>query len=361
MKTSTDREIVMRVLQLGPYPPPHGGVQANLSAIREALLGRGIPCSVIALTRSHKTQSDDAEVYRPQNAFQLVWHLVRLRYDIAHLHIGGNLTLRLLGLTLLCALMPRSKSVLTFHSGGYPTSLAGKTARRRTLRGLVFRRVDRIIGVNAEIVEIFKKFGVRQDRIRLIYPYGVTLPSPQTQMPEALQHFLKSHEPVMLSVGMLEREYNLPMQIEALGLVRKRFPQAGLIMIGSGSQEDDLRQLIKAQSYADDIMLCGDVNHDVTLSVITSSDLMLRTTVYDGDSISVREALHFGTPVIATDNAMRPEGVDLIPSFNLAALHQAIETQLTQRMSPPLSGENGTENIEAVLKLYEELMQGIEV
>ena len=28
----------MRVLQLGPYPPPHGGVQTNLVAIRAFLL-----------------------------------------------------------------------------------------------------------------------------------------------------------------------------------------------------------------------------------------------------------------------------------------------------------------------------------
>ncbi len=27
----------MRVLQLGPYPPPHGGVQSNLVAIRPGL------------------------------------------------------------------------------------------------------------------------------------------------------------------------------------------------------------------------------------------------------------------------------------------------------------------------------------
>ena len=33
--------------------------------------------------------------------------------------------------------------------------------------------------------------------------------------------------------------------------------------------------------------------------------IFLRTTLYDGDSISVREALHLGVPVIASDNGMR--------------------------------------------------------
>jgi glycosyltransferase involved in cell wall biosynthesis len=349
----------MRVLLLGPYPPPHGGVQANLSAIRDALQQRGIHCPVIALTRPGVAATDDTDgvdVHRPRNALELVWHLLRLRYDIAHLHFGGNLTTRLIGLTLLCALIPGKRSVLTFHSGGYPSSPAGKTARRRTLRGFVFRRLDRIIGVNAEIVEMFKKFGVRPDRVRLIYPHAVTLPSPDTLMPEALQSFLKSHEPVMLAVGMLEPEYNLPLQIEVLGLVRQRFPQAGLIMIGSGSLEEELLQLIEAQPYADDIMLCGDVKHEVTVSVIASSDLMLRITVYDGDSISVRESLHLGTPVIATDNGMRPEGVDLISSPEINSLHQAIEKRLAQNSPRELNHAPDLENITAVLELYRELM-----
>lgn len=346
----------MRVLQLGPHPPPHGGVQANLSAIRDALLKRGDTCPVVTLTRTNKAPTDDAEVFRPQSAWELLKYLLGLRYDIVHLHLGGNLTMRLLGLTLLCALMPRSRSVLTFHSGGYPSSPAGQSARPRTLRGFIFRRLDRIIGVNAEIVEMFLKFAVPTDKVRLIHPHAVTEPLPETLMPEAIEKFLQAHQPVLLSVGLLEPEYDLPLQIEVLGLVRKRFPQAGLMMIGSGSIEDDLRELIKLQSDSEDIMLCGDVEHGVTVRVITESDLMLRTTVYDGDSISVREALHLGTPVIATDNAMRPDGVDLIPAQNLNALREAIEQRLAQTALPSSVGNSGRENIEAVLRLYEELI-----
>ena len=49
----------MRVLLLGPYPPPHGGVQTNLVAIREYLLRNGVPCSVINITRHRKPDADD--------------------------------------------------------------------------------------------------------------------------------------------------------------------------------------------------------------------------------------------------------------------------------------------------------------
>ena len=55
---------------------------------------------------------------------------------------------------------------------------------------------------------------------------------------------------------------------------------------------------------------------------------MLRTTWYDGDALSVREALHFGLPVIATDNGMRPAGVRLIPPRDLKELLAAIDDAL---------------------------------
>src|SRR3954468_14860989 len=99
----------MRVLQLGPYPPPHGGVQTNLVSIRNYLLEHGSTSPVINLTRHRKPDSDD--VYYPNNAKELLQLLLHLQYDVVHLHIGGNLSNRLLGLGLVCASIPGAKSV----------------------------------------------------------------------------------------------------------------------------------------------------------------------------------------------------------------------------------------------------------
>ena len=46
---------------------------------------------------------------------------------------------------------------------------------------------------------------------------------------------------LLLTVGLLEPEYDLPLQIDVLGQVRERYPEAGLIIAGSGSLEQLLR------------------------------------------------------------------------------------------------------------------------
>lgn len=365
----------MKVLQLGPYPPPHGGVQTNLVAIRRYLQQRGHQCAVINLTRHRRADADG--VYYPQSALEVLRLLARLRYDVVHYHLGGQVTLRLLGLCLACCAMPGRRAVLTFHSGGYPLSAAGQRARPLSLGGFVFRRFDRIIAVNQAIREMFRRFGVPAHKIHLIEPHTLAAASPDAAWPDAFARFFAAHAPVLLTVGLLEPEYDLALQIDALGRVREKFPQAGLLIIGAGSLEEELRARIAGKSYREHVLLPGDVAHETTLRAIAECELFLRTTLYDGDSISVREALHAGATVIATDNGMRPTGVRLIRKSDETALVAAIEDCLRQNggarrekktggsddacSQPHVGGrqspmEHDDRNVAAVFELYREVL-----
>jgi glycogen synthase len=351
----------MKVLLIGPYPPPHGGVESNLVAIRNFLLKRKVPCAVINVTRHRKTETD--RVYYPTTSFDLLRLLIRLDYNIIHMHVGGNLSTRLLALGLVCCLMPRSKTVFTFHSGGYPSSPRGRSTQAFSFTGFVLRRFDKLIAVNSAIVDFFRKVGARDERICLICPHsfpGTSSSGNETgaePIPESLATFLETHSPNLISVGGLETEYDIPLQIGVLGRLREEFADAGLLLIGSGSLEKELRDLVAAQPDADHMLLAGDVPHSATLQAIAQSDIMLRTTLYDGDAISVREALHLGIPVIATDNGMRPPGVRLIPTSDREALFDAIREVLSAER-PTASSEAPADeaNLEAIFHLYQELL-----
>lgn len=340
----------MRVVQLGPYPPPHGGVQTNLVAIREYLRARGIGCAVINITRHRREEAD--EIYYPKSAWGLIYNLFRRRYDIVHLHIGGIMPLRVLALALACTSVPWAKTILTFHSGGYPSSSEGKVARRRSLRGFVLRRFNFVIGVNQEIIDFYLKLGIPEWRARLIPPHSVALTKIARQLEEPLASFFAEHERILVSVCGLEPEYDIGRQIEAVAQVLQKFPDTGLAIIGSGSLESSLREQIRAGPYGRNVLLCGDVPHEVTLRAIADSNVLLRTTLYDGDAISIREALYLGTPVIATDNGMRPGGVDLVPIGNTDALADAIQRRLDAGEPKHACVLPDDENLAEVLKVY---------
>ena len=313
----------MIVLQLGPYPPPHGGVQTNLVGIREHLRQRYGPkaAPVINLTRHRKDSVDD--VYYPTSALGVAKLLLTIPADIIHLHIGGRFTTRLLALCLFCSLIPNRRTVMTFHSGGYP-SWQKRLPGRFSLRRLIVRRLDRVIAVNTEIAALFRALGVEHSRCQIICPYTPATVREDVELPATLARFRSAHDPLLTTVGLLEPEYDLPLQIDALGAVREKLPDAGLVIIGSGSLDAELRRRIANEPFADHILLCGDVPHGITLQMISMSDAFLRTTLYDGDSVSVREALQMGVPVIASDNGMRPPGVILVPRSNALAVRDAI-------------------------------------
>ena len=345
----------LRVLQLGPYPPPHGGVESNLVALRTFLRRQGIPCAVINITRHRKQEADD--VFYPKGALGVVRLLRQLKYDIIHLQVGGNLSDRVLALGLLCTLQPGAKTVMTFHSGGYPSTPAAQATGPRSLAGSVLRRFDGLIGVNAEILAFFERLGVPKKRLRLILPHSFLAEAePASALPPQMQNFFAAHSPLMISVGGMEPEYDVPIQIDALPEVRKKFPAAGLVLIGAGSLDNEIRSRIAASPSGEHILLAGDVPHNVTLLAISRAQLMLRTTLYDGDAISVREALHLGTPVVASDNKMRPAGVHLVPMQNLPALVQAIDQQLSQPAGARPAYGSDDSNLRAVLDFYRELV-----
>jgi hypothetical protein len=94
------------------------------------------------------------------------------------------------------------------------------------------------------------------------------------------------------------------------------------------------------------------------MEAMLRSRVMLRTTLYDGDALSVREALRLGTPVIASDNGMRPEGVRLIPKADLTALMRAIGLELQGPVTPKAASGGDEGNIKAVFEFYRELLDG---
>ncbi len=63
--------ILLRALFLGAYPPPHGGVQTHLVALRDFLLRQGIPCEVINLTRCRK--KNGGGVFYPRSALGVLF------------------------------------------------------------------------------------------------------------------------------------------------------------------------------------------------------------------------------------------------------------------------------------------------
>jgi hypothetical protein len=64
-------------------------------------------------------------------------------------------------------------------------------------------------------------------------------------------------------------------------------------------------------------------DHDF-FEILKNSDVFIRNTITDGDSLSVKEALYFNKTVFATDVASRPQGCTLYSKDDMDSLEKII-------------------------------------
>ncbi|MBX3298139.1 MAG: glycosyltransferase [Acidobacteria bacterium] len=343
----------IHVAQLGPVPPPEGGVARNLWSIRERVIAAGGRCTVIATTRS-TTKISDSDIKYPGSPIELIRELRGLAADIVHLHIGGEVTFRVLMLALAVSKLGRGKSVVTVHSGGFPASKAAGRGSLGRLTAKVLGSFDRVIAVNRPIEAALKRVGIDDDKILYVLPFELKTPDPKVEFPQEISEFIEGAEPLIVSVGGLESVYDPIFQIGSMQEIVGKFPQARLIIVGDGPLRDECSMAAAESGSGKSILLAGNIGHDLTLKLIGTADVMLRTTHFDGDSIAIREAMFLGTPVVATDNGMRPDGVITIADFDPKSLAEAVSLSISRPR--PVGGDTGQASpIDDILGVYKRL------
>jgi glycosyltransferase involved in cell wall biosynthesis len=101
--------------------------------------------------------------------------------------------------------------------------------------------------------------------------------------------------------------------------------------MGSGEDFQKARERVDQARLDDHVLLAGDVDHDTCLALMSASDVFIRPTLEDGDSISVREALELKVPVVASRVGTRPPGAILFHPGDVEDLLSKLECALAQR------------------------------
>lgn len=110
---------------------------------------------------------------------------------------------------------------------------------------------------------------------------------------------------ILLVVARLAPEKNLKMVLEVLAGVRKFFPDTGLVIVGSGTEERSLRSLTKKLMLEGAVEFVGWQN-DLT-SFYKTANVFIQTSFYEGYGLSLVEAGLLGLPIISTPVGLAKE------------------------------------------------------
>jgi len=318
----------VRVLLVGDYPPPYGGIAVHLQHLTRTLPQEGIACRVLNIGPNRRLPSPEYDSVRgPREFLRCLIQYARAGY-LLHLFTNGE-NRKSWMLTLLVGLAGRTlgtPTVVTITSGGAPAYLASVGSSLRWMARLAVALPAAVVCRTEAIADALRPW--RTANVSVIPAFSLARLRPAERPPEDVIAFALAHGPLLVSVAILRREYDLPTLLQAFRDLRKQHQAAGLVIVGGGPDETRVRELIELWQLGEAVLLTGWVTHETCLAIIREADLFVRTTLYDGDASSVREALALGVPVVASRTDFRPAGPTLFTPGDPEALHAALVESL---------------------------------
>ena len=90
--------------------------------------------------------------------------------------------------------------------------------------------------------------------------------------------------------------------------------------------------------------------------ILQRAEGYVRATDRDGDAVAIREAAHFGIPVVASDCVERPRATILFKTGDSQSLADALESlSVTGDSAPAIQG--GAANLAALQRIYHDALQ----
>ncbi|QAT84450.1 group 1 glycosyl transferase [Corallococcus coralloides] len=340
----------MRVLLVGDYPPPYGGVAIHVRQLHQFLRDRGVEAKVLDIGKGGRPAPDVLPVHGAA-AFGLRLAGFTSAGWTVHLHTSGN-NPKAWVLAALVGTMPgpRSPRVITLHSGLIPDYLAESQARRVFAR-TALAGYARVVAVSPAVRDAVVACGVPEEKV-VVHPAfcgSQVRPGPVTPEVEAAR---ARRGPLLAMAHHPSPVYGRRQMFRALKLVAEAHPGVGLALFGPGTRSEEFIRDARELGVAGLLEDLGELEHAKALGLLSQSDVFIRPTTHDGDSLSVREALALGVPCVASDVCARPEGTRLFKAGDERALAQAVRDALAAGPAKVTAPDAGP----VMLDLYAELL-----
>jgi glycosyltransferase involved in cell wall biosynthesis len=107
--------------------------------------------------------------------------------------------------------------------------------------------------------------------------------------------------PNLLWVRSIDLIYNPEMAIQVLSILKSKFPDSKLSMVGpyKGINEEQLNSIIR--KYNSDVIVTGKLTKQEWTKLSEGFDIFINTTHFDNTPVSLIEAIALGLPVVSTN------------------------------------------------------------
>ena len=288
--------------------------------------------------------------------------MLRHRCKIVHLY-NPNWLSRLM-LAIIACFRP-GKYILSIHGRSIAEALDCANPIRSVLTRWLLRQMDIVIACNPEIEQrCLQDVGLAPRKVRMIPAFIPPDTDFSTPPPDYVQSFMKEHSPLIFAVGWIGQKYQgcdvygLDMLVELIDRLRISYPNIGMAFSVNGGDQEDVSSAIKVcyDRVGEHMLLIAEELSDLT-TIVQGCDIFVRPTNTDGDAVSIREALHLGIPVVASDAVPRPEPCIVFKSRDMDGFEEKVRIAILnlQSLKEVLRAYEMPDNALQIIELYKHL------
>jgi len=222
----------------------------------------------------------------------------------------------------------------------------------------LIKRADTFRVVSIKEKEKLVEMGVPEDRIWNLGWISDLSRFVEADGGEVRQRYLRSKfSELVLFVGRLVAQKDLPTLLNAISIVLKEHPDALLLIVGGGEKEGDAKSLASQLGVDSNVVFTGPIPYDQIPSYFAACDLFVLPSIYEGNARVLAEAAAAGKAVVATDvSGTKDTVIDGVTGYVIPV---KCSTDLANRIiwlldNPWEAEEMGRRGREHILALYEE-------
>ena len=333
-----------------------GGVRAHLADCARLLAADGhdviveAPAAVLDGLDIEPARAEPLEIGpRPSlNDTLAVARLRRLgrRADVLHAHGLRAGALAALALGRRCR--GRTRLVVTLHNltvGGRLTTLMGDRLER-----LIARRADLVLAVSPDLAERARDLGAPHVEVAIIPAVSPQQPAePSTSDAAAAEDAWPRSGARLLTVARLAPQKGLPLLLEAAAILSREVDAGRLTaftwaLAGDGPGREQAAERIAAEQLP--VTLLGRRSDAPALMEV--ADIVVQTSLWEGQPLTIQEALRAGTAIVATDvggTAVTARGGAVLVAPQAQAIAEALGTLLSDPEARSRAAERAHEAV----------------
>ncbi|MGQ9645221.1 MAG: glycosyltransferase family 4 protein [Thermodesulfobacteriota bacterium] len=220
---------------------------------------------------------------------------VILRYQCSLIHVHWAIPIGVIA--IFAGVLLRRPFVVTVHGSDLRLATEGSNFLGKIF-SWVCKRACHITCVSEVQTKEIEKMGIERAKIST-FPMGID------------QDFLKEGEFrerksdgeafTVISNRNLLPLYNVSLLIRAIPIVLEEEPNTQFLIAGDGSERENLEREAKALNLGSIVRFLGRIPHEKMPGLLAQADIYVSTSLHDGASVSLLEALGSGAFPVVTD------------------------------------------------------------